>query len=116
MKFEETWSYVRLGTRVKGWHWDSMLSAHELDNRTGITGLKFQVFVQFGVADYSSEIEKWLQAKDSKNANSINHVKDLIKTESGKMKLLKYNALDSIFEYRLATKQMKQYDSKENRE
>jgi uracil-DNA glycosylase len=109
-KFEETWSYVRIGTRVKGWYWDSMLSAHELDNRSGITGLKFQVFVQFGVADYSSEVDKWLQAKDSKNANSLNRVNELIKTESGKMKLLKYNALDSIFEYRLSMKQMKQYD------
>ena len=51
MKFEETWSRVRLRQPVKNWIWDTMLAAHLLDNRTGITSLKFQTFVAFGVAD-----------------------------------------------------------------
>lgn len=105
MKFEESWSLVRLGTRVKGWEWDSMVAAHLLDNRTGITSLKFQVFVNFGIPDYDSEVSKYLMAKDPKNGNSMNTIKDLISTKSGERKLLKYCGLDSIYEYRLAEKQ-----------
>jgi uracil-DNA glycosylase family 4 len=104
MKFEETWSFNILKTRVRGWYWDSMQAAHILDNRSGITGLKFQTYVQFGIVDYSSEINKWLQA-DDKNANSVNTIEELVSTAKGRNKLLEYCALDSIFEYRLALKQ-----------
>ncbi len=46
IKFEEQWSNVRLGTEVKGWHWDTMLNAHVFDNRPGhITSIKFQAYV-----------------------------------------------------------------------
>jgi len=45
MKFEDTWSNIRLRTEVNGWEWDSMIAAHVLDNRRDITGLKFQMFI-----------------------------------------------------------------------
>jgi len=109
MKFEDTWSVIRLKTEVYGWQWDSMLAAHVLDNRTGVTGLKFQTYVQFGVIDYDSEISPFLHS-NGKSGNSLNTVMELIKTKEGRDKLLHYCALDSIFEYRLAMKQMKQMD------
>ncbi len=62
MKFEETWSVVRLRQSVRNWKWDSMQAAHILDNRPGVTGLKFQVYVRFGVVDYSSEVDSYLKA------------------------------------------------------
>lgn len=109
MKFEDTWSNVRLKTEVNNWNWDSMLASHVLDNRTGITGLKFQTYVNFGVIDYDSEISSFLHSNE-KGGNEMNTVMKLIEIEEGRNKLLHYCALDSIFEYRLAMKQIKIMD------
>ena len=74
LKFEESWSRVKYGTRVVNWVWDTMLSAHEMDNRPKVTGLKFQVYVNFGVIDYSSTVKGLLKsdasAKDKDGANA----------------------------------------------
>ena len=105
MSFEESWSEIRLGVSVENWIWDSMLAAHILDNRTGVTGLKFQTYVNFGVVDYSSEIQPYLEASDD-CANSINTIQKLIATQSGRNQLLRYNGLDAIYERRLAGLQM----------
>jgi len=107
IKFEETWSTVRLRQSVQNWIWDSMLAAHVLDNRSGITGLKFQVYVNFGIVDYASEITPYLQAP-TKGGNDTNRIYELLEKSGGQEKLLEYCALDSIYEYRLAMKQMKQ--------
>ena len=105
MKFEDSWSKVRLRTQVENWEWDSMLAAHVLDNRTGVTGLKFQTYVNFGEIDYSSEIEPYLRS-DSVDGNGFNKIRVLLETESGTEKLLRYCALDSHYQYLLAMKQM----------
>ncbi len=60
LKFEDAWSRVILNTAPRGWLWDTMLAAHVLDNRPGITGLKFQTYVRLGKIDYSSHIEPFL--------------------------------------------------------
>lgn len=99
IKFEDIWSKVRYRTTVQGWEWDSMLAAHILDNRSGITGLKFQVYVHFGVIDYSSHLDDYL--KSAVNANDINKIDDAPLHE-----VLLYNGLDSLFQYRLAKIQM----------
>lgn len=101
MKFEDTWSRVRLRTEVQGWQWDSMLAAHILDNRTSTNSLKFQTYVHFGVIDYASEVSPYLRGKED-GANSLNRIMELIKTASGRQQLLKYCAMDSIFQYRLS--------------
>jgi DNA polymerase I-like protein with 3'-5' exonuclease and polymerase domains len=101
MKFEETWSVVRLRQSVQSWEWDSMITAHILDNRPGINSLKFQAYVNFGVVDYSSDITPYLQSP-GKSGNEPNTIDQLIKTKDGQDMLLKYCALDSIYEYRLA--------------
>lgn len=106
IKFEHAWSFVRLmGTEVQNWVWDTMIDSHILDNRQGITGLKFQTYVNFGVVDYSSEITPYLQTVDNTNANSINRIMELVALPGGREKLLKYNGYDAINEYRLAMKQ-----------
>ena len=99
MKFETNWAKVRFRTDVQGWEWDSMLAAHILDNRTGITGLKFQVYVHFGVIDYSSHLDEYLSSAE--NANDINRI-----DEAPLEEVLLYNGLDSLFQYRLAEIQM----------
>jgi len=102
IKYEHNWSKEILHTTVKNWHWDTMLASHILDNRTGITGLKFQTYINFGIVDYSSTVNKYIRAKES---NDLNKVKQYIKTEKGKQELLKYNALDAIHTYRLFEQQ-----------
>jgi len=107
IKYEDTWSIVRLGQEIVNWELDTMLMAHILDNRPKITGLKFQTYVNFGVADYSSRISPYLQVKDSKSANSFNAISELINSEANKALLLEYNGLDAIFTFRLAMKQQR---------
>jgi len=105
LKYEETWTINRLKIFIQNWQWDSMLAAHQLDNRTGVSGLKFQVYINFGVADYSSEIEPFLRSGGN-NANAINRIHRLLETAVGTKKLLRYCAYDSYYQYLLAIKQM----------
>ena len=90
LKFEENWIQSKLGYGVKNWFWDSMIATHILDNRQAVCSLKFQVYVNFGVVDYDSEIEPWLHAGDKKDANAFNDIETLISTSEGKEKLLTY--------------------------
>ena len=105
MKFENMWTEVRMRTKVSNWHWDSMLAAHLLDNRPGITGLKFQTYVNFGVVDYASSIKPYLRSND-KEGNGFNKLVDPNVVATIKDELLEYCAMDSLYEYRLAMKQM----------
>lgn len=107
MKFEEMWSREYLKQPVHNWIWDSMLAAHVIDNRSDITGLKFQTYIHFGEVGYDDQVSKYLQSDDPKNSNAFNKVESLIKTESGRKLLMKYCALDSLFTFRLAKIQMK---------
>lgn len=99
-KFEERWTRRKLGIRVRGWTWDTVLAAHAIDNRNGITSVKFQAFLRLGVADWSSSITPYLEGKSGIKPNKIKEL-DL-------RKLLTYNALDSLFEYRIAVLQAKE--------
>lgn len=111
IKYEHTWSFNRLhGTVIKGWLFDTMLGAHLLDNRTGITGLKYQVYANFGVIDYSSEISPVLAAKNKKDSNSTNGLQKYVKTKENAMKTLKYCALDSANTLKLYLLQQKQIE------
>ena len=105
IKFEDIWTREILGININGWHWCGMQASHIQDNRPGISGLKFQVYINFGVVDYDSHIAPYLQG-DKKNGNSFNRI-DEVPLED----LLLYCGLDSLFEYRLARKQLVEYES-----
>lgn len=109
IKYEDAWSRVKLKVPVKNWAWDSMLAAHVIDNRTGITSLKFQNYVNFGITDYSEDIAPYLKTKDD-SGNAINDIQKLVKTKTGREQLAEYCGLDSVYEYRLAIKQMEALD------
>ena len=100
LKNEERWTRAIMKHPVAGWFHDTMLASHVLDNRTGITGLKFQAFVNFGIADYNRVVERYFEQVDREG---FNRIEDCPKEE-----LLQYNALDSLLEYRLAMVQRKQ--------
>lgn len=105
MKFEAAWSTVKLGTEIRPWVWDTMQAAHILDNRQGITSLKFQTYINFGVPDYDSHIASFLKGHDPKNANCMNRVLEYIK-QGHEDELLMYCGLDALFEFKLGVLQM----------
>jgi len=109
MKFEDTWMKVHSNITVQPWAFDTMQAAHVLDNRTGITGLKFQSYVQFGVIGYENAVSPYLK---SKYTNIPNRIMELTKDRESFNQLLLYNGIDSLLEFRLALKQMKEIGGK----
>lgn len=99
-KFEHRWSKAVLGIEVKPWAYCSMVGSHILDNRRGVTGLKFQAFVRFGQPSYNDYIEPYLKQKNSNQPNKI--------WDADFQKLLLYGALDAKLQYELAVLQMKE--------
>lgn len=99
-KYEERWTRKVFGHGVRNWAWDTMLAAHALDNRPGITGLKFQAFVQLGVDAWDEQAKPFLRADGSNAKNRIREV--------SLDKLLLYNAYDSLHEWQVAQVQARQ--------
>jgi len=105
MKYEATWMKILHGIEVFPWSFDTMLAAHILDNRPKITGLKFQAYVQFGILGYEDYVNSYLKSPDS---NTPNRIMELTRNKDALKKLFIYNGMDSLLEYRLAVKQMRQ--------
>jgi hypothetical protein len=110
LQFEQLWSEVMVGVTPHPWKWDSMIAAHMIDNRGKIASLKFQTYANFGVIDYDSHLKKYLEApaqeQNRHGCNAFNRMEELVSTPKGKAALLKYNGLDTIYEMKLALKQM----------
>lgn len=94
IKFEHRWCQAVLGIGVQNWTFDTMLAAHALDARGGVTGLKFQAFARLGAPDFASHIGDFLKGVGGNGVNQIHRI-DL-------STLLTYNALDSLLEFKLA--------------
>ena len=103
MKFEQMWSKVWLGQAVVRWSWDSMLAAHILDSRSNYSGLKFQSYIHLGEVDYAVDLDGCFKVK---NSNAKNGLEQFVRSKEGKDTVMKYCALDSLYQYRLAMKQM----------
>lgn len=99
-KFEERWSRIHAGGSVKNLVWCTMLAAHVLDNRKGITGLKFQAFVRFGTRAYDQHVHHFMQEDSRTRLNKLHSL--------DKRDLLLYNGMDSIITLNLALLQMKE--------
>lgn len=99
LKFEERWTRSKLGVGVANWHWDTMLAAHVLDNRSGITSVKFQSYVLLGVPSYDSRVAPYLEARESNGFNRIDEIPE--------RDLLVYNGIDSLLEFRVMQRQKK---------
>lgn len=98
MKFEHQWSRNVLGVNVRGWVLDTMIASHIIDNRSGVTGLKFQAYANFGIGDYSSHISKYLQSDNGEGFNRIE--------EADQEELFKYCGMDALLQYKLAKRQI----------
>ena len=102
IQYEDNWTKEILGYNVVNWYWDTMLGTHSLDNRGGVSGLKFQTYVRFGELEYGKSVEKYIKSEDKSN-NSFNKMK-----ECPLVDLLTYCALDSFYEYKLGLIQEKE--------
>lgn len=102
MKFEERWSRKEFGHGVRNWNHDTMLDSHILDNREGITSIKFLAFAMLGQPTWDDHVKAYLT---SDGANKENRIKELDLPS-----LLKYNAMDSLMEYRVAMLQKKEIE------
>lgn len=102
LKFEHRWTKTILGCEVRNWLWDSMIAAHVLDNREGITGLKFQSFVLLGQESYDDKLEKFRKGVPG----GINRLSD--KSKVSVEELLRYCGMDALLTYKIAQIQMKQ--------
>lgn len=93
LKYEDEWIRIKFGYQVKGWMFDTMVGQHILDNRTGVTALKFQTYLRYGILGYEDSIQKYIKSASSNGFNTID--------KCPMDELLKYNALDTLFTYRL---------------
>jgi len=100
IKFEERWTKRILKHGVRNWLWDCMVASHTLNNTPGITSVKFQSFVRFGISDYSSDISPFFETSNGNAENKIRQIE--------LSKLLLYNGMDALMEYKIAQEQMKE--------
>jgi DNA polymerase-1 len=100
IKYEEKWGRAVLKQRTRRWLFDTMIASHILRNDEGITGLKFQVYVRYGIIDYSSHLKQFMNSGDS---HKINHIK-----EANLDEVLLYGGLDSLYNYWLAKDQVRE--------
>lgn len=100
LKFEDRWTRFQFGHGVRNWHWDTMQAAHVLDNRSKITGVKFQAYVRLGQPTWDSAVSPYLKGEGGNGLNRIDRV--------GLETLLRYNAMDALMEYRIALLQMEE--------
>lgn len=94
LPMEDRWSTVIAGVKPKGWILDTMNGAHILDNRPGITGLKFISYARHGIAGYDDHIDKFKRSGDSNDFNRMNEVPI--------DELLTYQGMDSMLTFREA--------------
>jgi hypothetical protein len=108
--FEYKWSkHVEngLGCCVNNLIFDCVLGAHLLDLRKGVTGVKFQSRVRYGIHGYDKPMKRFLEPTeeetDKHGANAINTV-----YKASVRMLLLYDAMDSLVEYWLAVDMMEE--------
>ena len=97
LQYENSSQKILNGYWVNNWHWDTMLSAHVLQN-TKPTGLKYCTYAEFGEVGYDTSCEEFIKASkeevDKYGCNAINRI-----AEAPIEELLMYNAEDSLFTY-----------------
>jgi len=102
IKFEDRWTRRKLGFAIRKWYWDTMVAGHVLDNRAGITSVKFQSFVRLGLEGYDAHIKPYLKAK---KGSKLNQIKEL-----PIMDLLLYCGMDSYVEWDIYMSQKKEME------
>jgi uracil-DNA glycosylase family 4 len=93
LKMEYRYAAKVLGIEPRAITDDPMQKMHVLDNRKGITGLKFMAFVMLGIPPYNKDVEPFLKGGRSNGRNRIRQA-DL-------GKVLEYVGMDALFTARV---------------
>ncbi len=101
IKYEDRATRWYYGKWVKNWYLDTMLMAHFLDCRNGVTGLKFQIFVRKGVGAYSDHIEPLFKNAVGRKVNDAEFRID-------QRQLLQYGGEDALYEGMVGEDQLKE--------
>ena len=99
IKHETRWSLKAMGVMPRNWAWDTVLNAHILDNRSGVTGVKMQAFALLGQEPWDDGVKAYLEGDGGNGPNRVREV-DLTA-------MLRYCGLDALVEWHLAKKQAK---------
>jgi len=102
INFEYPWTKQQMKVEPRNFFWDTQLATHVLDSRTGITGLKFQCFLRWGIEEYDALSKKYI--KSDKNNDGFNNMLKMPVDA-----LLEYNALDSLYTYELYKEQLGEF-------
>lgn len=108
LQFEYPWSKYVIGQSMNGLQWDTMLGAHLLDNRQGITRLKHQAFQRWGIPPYDDDIKQFLEIDPRTGFNNVMKIPV--------DKLLTYNALDVVYTMALYREQQLELSLREKAE
>ena len=100
VKFEERWSLVLFKQSINNFYWDVCIGGRIRDCYSGMAGLKFLTFTEFGVIGYDDDVAPYIEDDETK-------YNKLVKMDVSK--LLEYNCLDSIYTYALAKRQHEQF-------
>ena len=72
-KFEKMWSDETFETTPKV-DWCTMDTQHILDHRTGVTSLKFQAFVRWGIHGYDDSSKKFIKSDEVNGFNKMDEM------------------------------------------
>jgi uracil-DNA glycosylase family 4 len=98
VKFEHNWSVLKVGEPV-GWHFDTMLAQHMMDTRPGMSNLKTQAFIRWGIENYDEGVKKFITDTDEYGFNKL--------AECDLQTVLIYNNIDALLEEELYGEQTK---------
>ena len=100
IKFEQRWLCNFLDIpEIVNWIGDVCLFAHLIDNRPDITSVKFQAFIELGVAPYNDQIKQFMESDEE---TDINELRENVDPET----LLLYCGEDALYEYILGKRQL----------
>jgi uracil-DNA glycosylase family 4 len=99
LKFENAWTMNYWGVVPQSTDWCTMNTSHVIDGRKYFTGLKFQSYYRWGMADYGKHIEPY------KKGHPYNRMEELDLHD-----LLLYGGMDSLVGERLRKVQVKEIE------
>lgn len=106
-KYDMVWLKTVLGVELEHCVWDTVVVAHLLDPRDGITSLKFQTYILFSIA-YEEGIHDYLKSSDEdKDKYGTNALNDIFNAPIDDV--LYYNALDVAYTFSVMKEQMKKW-------
>jgi len=77
IKYEDNATMAQLGFSIKGWAWDTMLAGHVMDNRSGITSIKFLAYIHLGVVPWNETVEDLLKSDEGEGGNGFNRITEI---------------------------------------